>query len=311
MLGMVILVTAIFGMNQISFAEESIGSDEKKTEVTQTSSSEEVTILSESAIPTLASSEPAVSEDLKLEETKSSASQVDEPTILKTFAELHSAADIRTYFPVIDIHIKKEELDKYTDSQLENGMLLFKRYVEDSSEMPYASYVVLLNVLYNDQTISEKEALQQLSFVPNNFGSFGEMSNSIDQLQAYLGALYPSQSSFIKARKMTNSELIEILTYLDKVEKEQGTNVSTARIGHIIQVAEMGIPTEETKTSTSQTQERTTSSKVEEKTGPKKAKGVSLPQTGEEKTKWMLSLIGSLMASGVIIIVFKKAKQRK
>lgn len=73
----------------------------------------------------------------------------------------------------------------------------------------------------------------------------------------------------------------------------------------------MGIPTEETKTSSSQTQEQTTSPKVEEKTDPKKDKGASLPQTGEEKTKWMLSLIGSLMASGVIIIVFKKAKQRK
>ena len=200
--------------------------------------------------------------------------------------------------------ISKEELDKYTDEQLEQTMTLFTRYNYDIIGMDYGSYARLLNTLFGDKTVDVNNALTQLAFNPAGFNSFSEMIPRVEELQAYLNTLYPTTSSFIPGITMTNDELIAKLNNLQILEdqlKAEGKELPFGRIAGLIQ-ADTESSTDSSTVETT-TEEITESSQKEEvtPTSSDDKKDGFLPKTGEKSQQ--LGLIG-LGALGVFALGF-------
>ncbi len=206
--------------------------------------------------------------------------------------------------------ITKDQLDKYTDDQLEQTMTLFTRYNYDVTGMDYGSYVRLLSTLYVDKTVNVNDALTQLSFDPGSFNSFSEMIPQVDKLQKYLSVLYPANSSFIPGVTLTNDQLIAKLNKLQKMEDELKASGQTMPFGRIAGLLQADID-EGTGTSSSTTETKTTTSESNKKdkvtpTSSSDKTGGFLPKTGEEQASSVLVTLGLFTVLGTGFILRKK-----
>lgn len=314
----------LLGMSQTGWAEESVVPAEKTVATTETSSTEAV---QESTEPATTASQPESVPESSISKDEVQTIEDDVDALIKdqlgekTGDEIqldqeYSASNIRKYLLEADYGISKEALDKYTDAQLEDTMTLFERYNYDVIGMYFGAYVRLLNTLYVDKTVSIENALAQLSYNPGSFNSFAEMIPQVDKLQAYLKALYPSNSSFFAGKEMSNDELIATLTHLDGFErqvKEEGRTLVAGRIAYILNADAYGMTTDPTNSATSDSQKAGESevpadtSKDEDKQGG----FLKLPQTGEEKAKWAVSILGLVVVVVVVIYVARRNKVSK
>lgn len=206
--------------------------------------------------------------------------------------------------------ITKEQLDKYTDDQLEQTMTLFTRYNYDITGMDYGSYVRLLNTLYVDKTVNVNDALTQLSFDPDSFNSFSEMIPQVDKLQKYLSTLYPANSSFIPGVTLTNDQLIAKLNKLQKMEDELKANGQTMPFGRIAGLIQADTD-EETGTSSTTTETTATTSESNKKdkvtpTSSSDKTGGFLPKTGEKQTGGIFMTLGLFTILGAGFVLRKK-----
>lgn len=207
--------------------------------------------------------------------------------------------------------ISKEELDKYTDEQLEQTMTLFTRYNYDITGMDYGAYSRLLTTLFVDKTVNLNDALTQLYFNPSGFNSYSEMIPRVDELQTYLKTLYPVNSTFIPGVNLTNDQLIAKLNNLQKLEEEaraKGEELPFGRIAGLLQSSDGNGG--EGESSSSQTTEPSVTSSTEKGkvTTPTTSddKGGFLPKTGEEKQKNVLTLLGAFTILGMGFVLRKK-----
>lgn len=218
--------------------------------------------------------------------------------------------------------ISKEEIDSYTDQQLLDAQTLFERYNHDTVGMDAGSFARLLRALYQDKSLSYDKAVNALAFNPNNYQSSLDMITAIDQLQAYLKAMYPANSSFWGIRNLTNDELIAILKHIAPVQQkivEERGYLWPGMIALISNYAEKGLPATESSTG----QSTGTSTSTSESAGNKVNTGVTtpsssesqsivqklLPKTGEQKTTWMI-VIGLIIIGVVAYIWLRKSRSR-
>lgn len=207
--------------------------------------------------------------------------------------------------------ISPNEVDGYTDQQLLNAMTLCQRVSADTYGLDVSGYARILQALYKDNSLSWDKIQNILNYNPSNYTNALEMIDQIDSLQAYLAALYPSNSSFMPIRQMSNQELTNILKYISPIqEKMIGTegDFFPGIIAWISRYAEKdevrnGVTTSSTtETSTTESSTVTSTTNSAENKAPakdnndkKEDKGGFLPKTGEERRTW-------LTAAGVIIL---------
>ncbi len=234
-----------------------------------------------------------------------------------------SAEQLRdNLYAIVGANLTKEEVDSYTDQQLLNAQTLFERYNYDTVGMDASSFARLLRALHKDNTLSYETASQALSFNPNNYQSSLDLIPVVDQLQAYLKAMYPANSSFWGVRSLTNDELIAILKHIAPVQQkiiEQRGYLWPGMIALISNYAEKGIPA--TEDSTQQTQESSTaestttsSTKQAAATTPSSSESQNivqklLPKTGEQRTIWMV-VIGLIIVGIVAYVWLRKSRSR-
>lgn len=207
--------------------------------------------------------------------------------------------------------ITPSEVDSYTDQQLLNAMTLCERISSDTYGLDVSGYARILQALYKDKSLSWDKIENIMNYNPSNYTNALEMIDQIDSLQAYLAALYPSNSSFMPIRQMSNQELSNVLKYISPIqEKMIGTegDFFPGIIAWISRYAEKdevrnGVTissTTETSTTESSTVTSTTNSaenkaSAKDNNDKKEDKGGFLPKTGEERRTW-------LTAAGVIIL---------
>lgn len=223
--------------------------------------------------------------------------------------DFSSAESIREILLSDDYGITKKELDLFTNEQLLNTMTLFDRYNEDIWGMDLGAYVRLLNAMYTDHTISWEKASKMLSFVPKSFNSFSEMISHVEELQNYLQALYPKNSSFINTKTISNDELISVLKELNAIGNGP---FGGGRILNIIGMIDArGTNESSSSTSTSQTEAPAASTATSSPVDTPKKDG-NLPKTGEARAKLAVTIGGILIILGVIIFFFiRKNKNKK
>lgn len=207
--------------------------------------------------------------------------------------------------------ITPSEVDSYTDQQLLNAMTLCERISSDTYGLDVSGYARILQALYKDKSLSWDKIENIMNYNPSNYTNALEMIDQIDSLQAYLAALYPSNSSFMPIRQMSNQELSNVLKYISPIqEKMIGTegDFFPGIIAWISRYAEKdevrnGVTTSSTtETSTTESSTVTSTTNSAENKAPakdnndrKEDKGGFLPKTGEERRTW-------LTAAGVIIL---------
>lgn len=210
-----------------------------------------------------------------------------------------------------DYGITKDELDKYTDEQLENTMTLFTRYNYDITGMDYGAYARLLTTLYVDKTVNIENALTQLSFDPASFNSYADMIPQVEQLQIYLKTLYPVNSTFLPGVSITNEQLIAKLKKLQVIEDEAKANGQTLPFGRIAGLLQSDTDDSSDSSSTdSTTSESTTASTQKDKVTPTSSsnkKDGSLPKTGEKQNGLVLATLGVFSILGASYVLSKKS----
>lgn len=227
------------------------------------------------------------------------------------------SSQIREELMKEDYHLSKETLDNYTDTQLENAMTLFTRYNYDVTGMDYGAYARLLTTLYVDTTVNVEDALTALYYNPNDIKSYDDLLKDVPTLNGYLSTLYPSNSTFLAIRKMTDDELTQVLTRLSITEKEQIAQGNTQDYGkiapllyvtdedfsHVENNTTVASDTEtSTTSSTSAAQETTTQTLTKEKEG-------TLPKTGEKGHPFLYLGIGIAIIGTVVYTYLKKNKR--
>ncbi|WP_227873793.1 LPXTG cell wall anchor domain-containing protein [Enterococcus florum] len=216
-------------------AEETISSETAET----AARTESTTDSSQTENSTAASSSQVAEKESTNELTKKETEQLQKEIVEKVEKDLdtkatkpepsmdYTADEIRqNLYAITGNKYSKADFDRYSDEELLNTQTLFLRYNLDTVGMDAGGFARLLEALYKDKTISYAEAEKALSFNPRNYTSCLDMINDIDQLQAYLRAMYPSNSSFMPIRNLTNDELIAILKKIapfeDKMVTENG-----------------------------------------------------------------------------------------
>lgn len=327
MLSQIVILGGCISLGQPVFADETI--PEVKTEATKETSSdlkepveeskevpkettEESAVIPESSVSNDEAQKVVEDVEALIKEQVGEAKEID-PSLFNTT----TGEGIRAILSQIEYKMTESELSGYSDEQLLTTMTLYERYNYDIIGMDMSSYVRVLRGLYGDKSLSWESISQQLSFVPNNFNSFAEMIPRVDELQAYLKALYPSGSSFMPIKSVSNEELIAVLTDLKAFEnkfKEDGESLPAGRIALIKNRIDNGMETSASSTPTSDSKktdeggEPLSSAKKEDSD---KGNLLKLPQTGEEKAKWAISVVGILIVLGAIIFVIKRNKMGK
>lgn len=318
----IMMVVLLMGMSQTAWAEDTVVPAEKTVATTETSSSEVVQESTESSSTNQTESVPESSiskEDVQTIENEVEAlirDQLGEKTGEEVPLDSdYPASYIRqALLENSEYGISQEALAKYTDSQLEDTMTLFQRYGFDISGMDFSSYVRLLNTLYVDKTVSIDKALAQLSFNPSNFNSFAEMIPQVAKLQQYLSALYPSNSSFMAGKEMSDDVLIATLTHLDGFErqiKEDGQTLGAGRMAYILNAEAYGMTTNTTPSTSDTKKADVPVASSDTKKADEKGGLLKLPQTGEEKAKWAVSILGVVLIILVVIYLVRRNKTNK
>lgn len=219
--------------------------------------------------------------------------------------------------------ISPNEVDGYTDQQLLNAMTLCQRVSADTYGLDVSGYARILQALYKDNSLSWNKIQNILNYNPSNYTNALEMIDQIDSLQAYLAALYPSNSSFMPIRQMSNQELTNVLKYISPIqEKMIGTegDFFPGIIAWISRYAEKddvrnGV-TGSTTTETSTTEESTSTTQSAENKAPAKNddnkkddKGGFLPKTGEERRTW-LTVAGVIILALIAFIMIRRNRKR-
>lgn len=288
----------LLALSQPVFAEENSSSVSKTEPATEVTSEQETDTSTSGDLSETSSNSSSDSTEINtfLNSQPNDGKQIDQ-NLLKT----DDANTIRNLLLADNYGIDKATLDNYTDEQLLNAMTVFERYNSDLGGMDLSAYVRVLHALYQDHTLSFEKISQELTFMPNNFQRFSEMTTQIDSLQSYLHALYPSNSSFVAAKKISNQELITLLTQLNTFEEKltaNGEKLPSGRIFYILQAIETGVPSTETTTTSSEPKTETVDSKKASSAAEKNKD--KLPQTGETKQGTTLIIFGGLVLILVI-----------
>ncbi|MFW8054326.1 LPXTG cell wall anchor domain-containing protein [Vagococcus fluvialis] len=288
------IVEVIKKDNEVSDTEETVTEETAQSEVEQTNENTSKEVVPEEVVPKI---EEGL--DKLIGEKKGENVPVDEKP---------SPSQIRETLLSGDFGVSKEELDNYTDEQLEQTMTLFTRYNYDVTGMDYGAYGRLLKTLFNDKTVNVNDALTQLAFDPSSFSSFSSMIPEVERLKTYLDTLYPVNSSFIPGLGLSTNQLVERLNELQKLEDKltaEGKQLPFGRIAPLISTSVT--PTEETgestTDSTSQTKESVSESKVINSSDKKNDK--SLPKTGEASTG-VIGILGLALMALVAVPLSKK-----
>lgn len=291
---------------QPTLAEESINSTSDstvKTSETTSSSSIKDEAVDASNQATKTNAETTAAEVKSLVENKIGEVKAEELSQV----DFSSGDSIRDGLLSDNYGITKDQVDRLTNEQLVNGMTLFNRYQQDIIGMDVSSYARLLKALYIDQTLSWEKASEQLSFDPNRFNNFAEMISYIDELQAYLQALYPENSSFFATDSLTNDELIQILNQLNEIGAGP---FGGGRIANIISRMDKAIPKENNASVTSSSKEQKAET-INTSSAKSKKKDGNLPQTGEQRAKMAVMVLGILLVIGVILLFIVRRKKKK
>lgn len=220
------------------------------------------------------------------------------------------------------------EVDGYTDQQLLNAMTLCQRIGTDTYGLDVGGYARILQALYKDKTLSWSKIQPMLNYNPSDYKNAIEMADQIDSLQAYLAALYPSNSSFMAIREMSNQELINVLTYISPIQEKMiaaDGDFFPGIIAWISRYAEKddirngatGTSTTATTTTTESTSDTDTSTTqsagnntpASSDTGKKDDKGGFLPKTGEERRLW-LTVAGVIILAIIAFILVRRNRKK-
>ncbi|MBP2100420.1 LPXTG cell wall anchor domain-containing protein [Enterococcus rivorum] len=309
MIKRLILLVSVFAafafLGQPALAQESGSTTEVTSETSSSSVTSDSSMEDSSEVSPVVDAETTASDAITFVEgkigevKKENLSQVD----------FSSGQSIREGLLSDDYGITKNELDLLTNEQLVNAMTLFNRYNDDMIGMDVGAYVRVLKALYIDQTISWDKVSKELSFIPNSFSNFSEMIDHVDELQAYLKALYPKNSSFIAAAPMSNDELIAVLKQLNEIGDGP---FGGGRILNIISRIDKGLP-KDTSTSSSiatSTEAKSSVSTTNSTQVDSKKKDGDLPKTGEEKAKMAVTIIGVVLVLGVIVLLIVRRNKK-
>lgn len=277
-----------------SVTDETVTEETTQSEVEQTNETTSKEVVPEEVVPKI---EEGL--DKLIGEKKGENVPVDEKP---------SPSQIRETLLSGDFGVSKEELENYTDEQLEQTMTLFTRYNYDVTGMDYGAYGKLLKTLFNDKTVNVNDALTQLSFDPSSFSSFSSMIPEVERLKIYLDTLYPVNSSFIPGLGLSTNQLVERLNELQKLEDQLTTEGKTLPFGRIAPLISTNVtPTEETGDSTTDSTNRTKESVSESKVinFSDKKNDKSLPKTGEVSTG-LMGILGLGLLALVAVPLSKK-----
>ncbi|MHC5375438.1 LPXTG cell wall anchor domain-containing protein [Enterococcus sp. LJL120] len=219
-----------------------------------------------------------------------------------------SAEKIRKALLVGNYYISEEELDTFTDSQLENTLTVFFKYNQDFYGMDLGAYTRLLIAIYQDNTLSWDTMTPYLDYNPNTPKHATDLLGNLQQLQGYLKAFYPPESSFLGMKTLSDQELTDILTYLAAYEEEVAFDKDilwVGRIGYIDYYTKNGLPT--TDSSKQNTHTSTTSST---KVAATDEDGKKLPQTNDQSSLILL-VIGGVILLFVIVVFVKRRAVKK
>ncbi|OJG66059.1 LPXTG cell wall anchor domain-containing protein [Enterococcus malodoratus] len=219
--------------------------------------------------------------------------------------------------------ISSSEVDGYSDQQLLNAMNLCQRISADTYGLDVGGYARILQALYKDNTLSWSKIENILNYNPNNYTNALEMIDQLDSLQAYLAALYPSNSSFMPIRQMSNQELTNVLKHISPLQEQMiGTqgNFFPGIIAWIARYAKDDAvragTTSSSTTDTSTTEESTASTtKSAENNAPAKNdkkdnSGSSfLPKTGEQRRTW-LTVAGVIILALIAFIMVRRNRKK-
>lgn len=229
--------------------------------------------------------------------------------------------------------LSPSEVDSYSDQQLLNAMLLCQRISADTYGLDVSGYARILQALYKDHTLSWDNIQNIINYDPHYYTNALEMVDKIDSLQAYLAALYPSNSSFMAIRQMSNQELTNVLKHISPLQEEmiatQGNffpgiiawiaryaNDDDVRSGGTVPTNPSTTETTSTSTSRSSTTASTTAESAENsvpaKSDPNKQEdkilGI-LPRTGEERRTW-LTVAGVLLLVLIAFIMIRRNRKK-
>ncbi|KAF1299172.1 hypothetical protein BAU15_00565 [Enterococcus sp. JM4C] len=216
--------------------------------------------------------------------------------------------------------ISPEEVDSYSDEQLLNAMTLTTRYSTEVYGLDIGGYARVLQALYKDKTLSWDEIEPALAYNPTDYENTLDMIPSIDQLENYLAALYPTTSSFMPMPKLDRDELMNILRYISPIQKkiiaEQGSLFPEV-IAWIINYSEnpevlSGAALQPT-TESSTTEQTSSSQKAQESTPAKEDKEDKntgfLPKTGEQRKAWLTVIGGLIVVIVILFVIFRRKKK--
>lgn len=219
--------------------------------------------------------------------------------------------------------ISSSEVDDYTDQQLLNAMTVCVRISTDTYGLDVGGYARILQALYKDNTLSWDKIQNILNYNPSNYTNAIEMADQIDSLQAYLAALYPSNSSFMPIRQMSNQELTNVLKHISPIqEKMIGTDGDffPGIIAWIARYSKDDAIRNGTaaNTTTSTTEESTTASTTQSAENKAPVKMIltkrrqrRLPtKTGEERRTW-LTVAGVIILALIAFIMIRRNRKNK
>ncbi|MGV3083228.1 LPXTG cell wall anchor domain-containing protein [Enterococcus dispar] len=326
-LGFLTLVTLLTGPNV--YAAATAASVIHTSEVLATSSSEESTATTTTSSAITPEDNPMttdttieaveVGEAIKngIEEQTGIPAAADNKTVNQNVSEIRNELASGQY------NISAEQLGSYTDEQLDNALQIFTRVNQDFYGMDLGAYVRLLTALYQDKTVDVTAAKSALSFDPTSL-SLAELKTQVTALQNYLQNLYPTNSSFIPIRQLSNDELVAILNFVTPLQEKMLTEEGRffpGIVAWIARYASEGIPqargnltkpvvastTETTNNSSNQDPSSKETGTTETTDSTKAATGI-LPKMGDNPM-FYLSLIGLLVIIVVTFIFYRRKKK--
>ncbi|MGG5372654.1 LPXTG cell wall anchor domain-containing protein [Enterococcus sp. AZ196] len=305
---------------------------ENQSDSTATEESSTTTTSEEASATTTSSSEVKNVEVKDIEKAKEKTiKKIEKETGVKQTDEAVTneidPVEIRKILKENDLSsiMSEKEIDSYTDQQLIDAMKLTDRMGRDVWGFDIGGYARILQALYKDKTLSWDKIENILNFDPNSYSNAIEMIDDIDSLQAYLNALYPSDSSFMAVRKMSREELINVLKYISPIQEEMigtGNSFFPGIIAWISRYADdddirngvtPSTTTNDTNSGTTSGQSVSSTNSAENKAPADDNKNDKilgiLPKTGEERKTW-LTVAGVIILALIAFIMVRRNRKK-
>lgn len=324
----------------VNTSEDSTAATEQTTETTSDNQSDSSTTDESSTTATTEDSTASTTSSSELENVEvKDIEKAKEKTIKKVEKETgvkqtseevttdNDPEQIRKTLKESDLSsiMSQKEIDSYTDQQLLNAMKLTNRMGSDIWGLDVGGYARILQALYKDKTLSWDKIENILNFDPNRYGNAIEMIDDVDSLQAYLNALYPSDSSFMAVRNMSREELINVLKYISPIQEEiigTGNSFFPGIIAWISRYAEdddirngvtPSTTTSESVSGSTSEQAVSSTNSAENKAAAKedtndKILGI-LPKTGEERRTW-LTVAGVIILALIAFVMIRRNRKK-